>query len=42
MFTFMRWNWIVVARPLCIDEGEVDEGMGVINKAVSIADEVCN
>jgi taurine--2-oxoglutarate transaminase len=41
MFTFVRWNWIFVAPPLCIDQAGIDEGMEIISKAVSIADEAC-
>ena len=39
MFTFVRWNWIFLAPPLCIDKAGVDEGMEIISKAISIADE---
>lgn len=42
MFTFVRWNYIFVAPPLCINKEEVDEGMEIISKAISIADEYCN
>jgi taurine--2-oxoglutarate transaminase len=41
MFTFVRWNWIFVAPPLCIDEAGIDEGLEIISKAISIADEAC-
>src|SRR6185503_2919312 len=41
MFTFVRWNWIFVAPPLCIDEAGVDEGMEILDKAIAIADEAC-
>ena len=41
MFTFVRWNWIFIAPPLIIDEAGVDEGMEIISKALSIADEGC-
>jgi len=39
LFTFVRWNWIFVAPPLCISRGQVDEGMDIIEKAIEIADE---
>jgi len=42
MFTFVRWNWIFVAPPLIITEQQIDEGLGIISKAISIADEYCN
>ncbi len=39
MYTFVRWNWIFVAPPLCITKAEVDEGMAIISEAISIADQ---
>lgn len=42
MFTFVRWNWIFVAPPLCITKQEIDEGLEIISQAISIADEYCN
>lgn len=42
MFTFVRWNYIFVAPPLIINKDEVDEGLDILSKAISIADEYCN
>ncbi len=42
MFTFVRWNWIFIAPPLCITKDEIDEGLEIISKVISIADEYCN
>ena len=42
MFTFVRWNWIFIAPPLCITKSEIDEGMEIISEVISIADEYCN
>lgn len=39
LFTFVRWNWIFTAPPLCITESELDEGLAIIEKALLIADE---
>lgn len=39
MFTFMRWNLIFIAPPLCITKEQVDEGLGIISKSLKIADE---
>lgn len=39
MYTFVRWNWIFVAPPLCISKEEVDEGMAILSEAISIADQ---
>jgi taurine--2-oxoglutarate transaminase len=42
LFTFVRWNWIFVAPPLCINKSETDEGLAIIEKAIEIADEYYN
>ncbi|HYC40172.1 MAG TPA: aminotransferase class III-fold pyridoxal phosphate-dependent enzyme [Chitinophagaceae bacterium] len=39
MYTFVRWNYIFVAPPLCIKKEEVDEGLAIISEALRIADE---
>jgi taurine--2-oxoglutarate transaminase len=39
MFTFVRWNWIFIAPPLCINEAQIDEGLAMISQALNIADE---
>jgi taurine--2-oxoglutarate transaminase len=41
MFTFVRWNWIFIAPPLCITKDQVDEGLSIISRALTIADEHC-
>jgi taurine--2-oxoglutarate transaminase len=40
MFTFVRWNWIFVAPPLTITKDQMDEGLSILSRAISIADEV--
>ncbi len=42
LFTFVRWNWIFTAPPLCVTEAEIDEGLDIISKAIAIADEYCD
>jgi taurine--2-oxoglutarate transaminase len=42
MFTFVRWNYIFVCPPLIISRQEVDEGMNIISRALSVADEYCD
>jgi len=42
MFTFVRWNYIFTAPPLCITKDEMDEGLEIISKAVALADGYCN
>jgi taurine--2-oxoglutarate transaminase len=39
MYTFVRWNYIFIAPPLCITKSQVDEGMDIIDEALTIADE---
>ena len=39
MFTFVRWNWIFTAPPLCVTKDEIDEGVEILSKVISIADE---
>lgn len=41
LFTFVRWNYIFIAPPLCITTDEIDEGLEIISEAISIADEYC-
>ncbi|MEJ7769019.1 MAG: aminotransferase class III-fold pyridoxal phosphate-dependent enzyme [Chitinophagaceae bacterium] len=39
MYTFVRWNYVFVAPPLCISREQVDEGLNIISEALAIADE---
>jgi taurine---2-oxoglutarate transaminase len=39
MYTFVRWNYIFIAPPLCITKEQIDEGLKIISQAISIADE---
>jgi len=38
MYTFVRWNYIFIAPPLCINKEQIDEGLAMISDAISIAD----
>ncbi len=38
MYTFVRWNYIFIAPPLCINEKQIDEGLAIISEALKIAD----
>ena len=42
MYTFVRWNYIFIAPPLCITKTEVDHGISIISEAIKIADEYVN
>ena len=39
LFTFVRWNYIFIAPPLCITREQIDEGIEIISEAISIADQ---
>lgn len=38
MYTFVRWNYIFIAPPLCINIPEINEGLAIISQALQIAD----
>jgi taurine--2-oxoglutarate transaminase len=38
LYTFVKWNWIFVVPPLCINADQIAEGLAVIDGALSIAD----
>ena len=42
IYTFVRWNYLFIAPPLCIDKNEMDAGLEIISNALSIADNYCN
>ena len=42
MYTFVRWNYVFIAPPLCINEKQIDDGLAIISEAISIADEYVN
>ncbi len=39
LFTFVRWNYIFTAPPLCINKEEMDEALEIVSKAIAVADE---
>src|SRR5467141_2408219 len=39
LYTFVRWHTIMTNPPLCINEEELAEGFGIIDKALDIADQ---
>jgi taurine--2-oxoglutarate transaminase len=41
MYTFVRWNYIFIAPPLCITKEQVDEGLEIISKAIELVDVHC-
>ena len=41
MFTYTKWNFIFIQKPKGKKE-EIDEGLDIISKALSVADEYCS
>jgi taurine---2-oxoglutarate transaminase len=42
MYTFVRWNYVFIAPPLCVTKEQIDDGLAIISEAISIADEHIN
>jgi taurine---2-oxoglutarate transaminase len=40
MYTFVRWNYVFIAPPLCITKEQIEEGLAIISEALKIADAV--
>jgi taurine--2-oxoglutarate transaminase len=38
MYTFVRWNFIFIAPPLCVNKEQIEEGLEMISEAIAIAD----
>lgn len=36
--TFVRWDWVFAVPPLCITDEELEEGMSILDEALSLAD----
>jgi taurine--2-oxoglutarate transaminase len=39
MYTFVRWNYIFIAPPLCITRAQIDEGLAILSEAIALADQ---
>lgn len=39
LYTFVRWSYVFVAPPLCINKEQIDEGLAIVSEAIKIADE---
>jgi taurine--2-oxoglutarate transaminase len=39
LYLFVHWNVIMVAPPLTITREELDEGLGILDECLAIADE---
>jgi taurine--2-oxoglutarate transaminase len=42
MYTFVRWNMVFIAPPLCVTKGEIDEGLNIISESLKITDDAVN
>jgi len=38
LYTFVKWNWIFIVPPLCIDADQIAEGLAIVDGALGIAD----
>jgi len=38
LYTFVRWSYIFIAPPLCINKEQIDEGLAIISEAIKITD----
>ncbi|AHM63009.1 Acetylornithine transaminase [Flammeovirgaceae bacterium 311] len=41
LYTFVRWSYVFIAPPLCINQEQMDEGLAIISEALKIADAEC-
>jgi taurine--2-oxoglutarate transaminase len=39
LHTFVKWNWVFVVPPLCINAEQIAEGLSIIDSALQIADD---
>ena len=39
LYTFVKWNWIFVVPPLCINAAQIEQGLSIIDSALQIADD---
>lgn len=42
LYTQVRWDWVFVVPPLCVSEAEVEEGLSIIDEALTLADPYCH
>jgi taurine---2-oxoglutarate transaminase len=40
LYLFVHWNVVIVVPPLTITREELDEGLGVLDEVLAIADEL--
>jgi len=38
LFTFLKWNFIFIAPPLCVTKTIIDDGLAIISEALNLAD----
>ena len=39
LHTFVKWNWLFVVPPLCINADQIADGLSIIDSALQIADD---
>ncbi|NLR68494.1 aminotransferase class III-fold pyridoxal phosphate-dependent enzyme [Chitinophaga varians] len=42
LFTIVRWNYLFISPPLCITREQIDTALGIISRALEIADKYCS
>src|SRR5919197_312586 len=42
LYLFVHWNVVMIAPPLTITREELDEGLGILDEALAVADEYCS
>lgn len=42
MYTFVKWNYIFIAPPLCVTTEQIDEGLAIISEALAFTDAAVN
>jgi len=41
MSTFVKWDWIFCTPPLVVNEKEIEEGLAMLDQALTAADRYC-
>jgi taurine--2-oxoglutarate transaminase len=42
MSTFVKWDWIFCSPPLIINKEQIQEGLAMIDQALTAADDFCD
>lgn len=39
MYTFVRWNYVFIAPPLCVNKEQIEEGLAMVSESLKITDD---